>query len=470
MKKVYLLLVLAAFLFAGCGGSGVKVNTELIPVKNAEKWGYVDLTGKWVINPQFDYADYFVDGIAVIRNAEGKYGYINEKGEFVITPQYKYANPFSEGLAVVVSEGGAPKYIDTKGEIKFELATAQEAGSFHDGLAMVKDAEGKWGFVDKEGNMKINYQFDMVLDFTEGLAAVMKQKTKDSVTFEQEWGYINKEGEMVINLQYKSASMFFNGMAVVSSDLKTWGYINTKGEFVINPQYDYAQPFGKTLAAVKQGETWGFIDKEGKFVVNPQFDNTRGCIGKLFAIRSAEKWGYVDETGKIIINAQFDKASAFIGEMAIVKTNDKYGFIDATGKYLVNPQFEDVNDNGAHYANLGVYADVVPTDKITPPETVATEFLKLLGEKKWDEAKKLGTSTTATTLDFKKSNAEEEGDTTATAPKIENMKCTITGESAVCTYTEDGEAQEINLKKENNKWLVDLPKETGGENIDFNLN
>ena len=36
---------------------------------------------------------------------DGKYGYINEKGEVVIQPKYEFANQFYDGLASVKIEG-----------------------------------------------------------------------------------------------------------------------------------------------------------------------------------------------------------------------------------------------------------------------------------------------------------------------------------------------------------------------------
>ena len=62
-------------------------------------------TGTIVINPQFDYAESFSDGLAVVRMGDdyrtGKYGFIDKTGAFVINPQFDVAWKFSEGLARV---------------------------------------------------------------------------------------------------------------------------------------------------------------------------------------------------------------------------------------------------------------------------------------------------------------------------------------------------------------------------------
>jgi len=53
------------------------------------KWGYIDKTGKFAVNPQFDWALGFSDGLAAVRIgdvATTKWGYINKTGRFVWGP------------------------------------------------------------------------------------------------------------------------------------------------------------------------------------------------------------------------------------------------------------------------------------------------------------------------------------------------------------------------------------------------
>jgi hypothetical protein len=67
-------------------------------------------TGTFVINPQFDGAFSFSEGLAVVRigdDATGKYGFIDKTGSFVINSQFNGAESFSEGLARVRIGGNA---------------------------------------------------------------------------------------------------------------------------------------------------------------------------------------------------------------------------------------------------------------------------------------------------------------------------------------------------------------------------
>jgi len=128
--------------------------------EKTRKCGYVDTTGKIVIEPQF--ADYgcksFSEGLASI-SVDGKYGYIEKTGKMIIQPQFNLAFDFSEGLAAV----------------------------------KIGDWEtGKYGYIDKTGNIIINPQFDLALEFTEGLAKVRVGDYKTG-----KYGYIDKTGKYV---------------------------------------------------------------------------------------------------------------------------------------------------------------------------------------------------------------------------------------------------------------------------------
>jgi hypothetical protein len=106
------------------------------------------------------------------------------------------------------------------------------------------------------------------------------------------------------------------------------------------------------------------------------------------------------------------------------------------------------------------------------PEQVASKFLNLLEEQKFDEAKKFGTDQTVQILDMYKSlsamstgMAEEE----TTPAEIKDLECIIEGEKAICSYTIDGEFDQLPLILKDGKWLVDLKKESPFDDMDFEM-
>ena len=54
-------------------------------MKIGENWGYIDKTGEMVVNPQFDSAEKFCQGLAEVTIGS-KTGYINKAGKYVWNP------------------------------------------------------------------------------------------------------------------------------------------------------------------------------------------------------------------------------------------------------------------------------------------------------------------------------------------------------------------------------------------------
>src|SRR6266850_7848906 len=108
MKKSGLTVLVLTVLWA----AGLHAAT-LFPVVVADRWGYVDKGGKVVINPQFERAGPFAEGLAEVRL--GRWGYVDGSGKLVINPQFDRAAGFREGLAAV-EFGGRYGYIDSTGK------------------------------------------------------------------------------------------------------------------------------------------------------------------------------------------------------------------------------------------------------------------------------------------------------------------------------------------------------------------
>jgi hypothetical protein len=203
------------------GSSAADSTPILLPVKVSGKWGYVNGTGQLVINPQFDYAEEFHEGRALVCLGKpcdfwdtystspttpnnSLWGFIDASGKVVVTPQYPAASAFNEGLAVVCTGdcGSNPTkphsrgYIDRDGKLVIPMQFGA-ASNFSEGLAQVcvgtcewaQDSgyNGKWGFIDHSGRFVINPQYDNVLDFKDGFAKVFVGKGTDAKS-----GYIDK--------------------------------------------------------------------------------------------------------------------------------------------------------------------------------------------------------------------------------------------------------------------------------------
>jgi hypothetical protein len=207
-------------------------------------FGFVDKSGKYVIDAKFDDAFCFSEGTAAVRigDAErGQWGFIDSTGKFVIDRHWGSAYVFKDGMATVATAGGLAKkwgVIDRTGQVMIALEFAEPL-SFHDGLALEPSTTHKW-LTDQQGRTKVQS--------------------------ETNYSFVDRNGTRSIGLQWRSAFAFSQGLAaVMAGDSVTgrWGYIDPKGRYAIAPQYRDARPFSEGMAAVLIGDEkaaqWGYI-------------------------------------------------------------------------------------------------------------------------------------------------------------------------------------------------------------------
>jgi hypothetical protein len=252
----------------------------------------IDEDGNIVDPPTLDRL-WLQEGLAQFKDKKGKYGYKNQQGKIVIQPKFDEASGFSEGLAPV-SVGGKWGFIDKNGEFVLP-PTFKAAYRFSDGYARVEDLNAVDHFVDHSFNFKFE-KGELAIAFpTEGLMA-----TKVG----EKYGYVRADGTWAIEPNFENAQEFSSGLAAASTDGKLLGYIDKSGHFIIPEQFELAMGFSNGLAVVEQHGQRSVIDQEGKIVIGPtdftwisDFDEN-GVAG---ATRESGKGsGYINRTGQII--------------------------------------------------------------------------------------------------------------------------------------------------------------------------
>ncbi len=308
------------------------------PANQSSDWRGCGVGGKCraflVRSREFDAVDNFSEGLAGVSK-HGKWGFINVKGEWVIEPQFEDARPFSEGFAEVETNGYF-KWINTEGE--FVEPPLTDRYGFSEGLVKSKK-DDKWGYKNTEGEWVVEPQFEDARAFSEGFAAVKKHG---------KWGFIGREAFRllrnenfefdpshrayhIIPPEFDDVQSFSEGFAAVKKDDK-WGYINIRGEWIIRPQLDgrkFPYPFreGLVLATIGQ-DKWGFMNRREEWVIEPIFDRSK----------------------------------SFNQGMAAVEKHGKWGFMNIRGEWIIRPQFEDIYSFGAPYVYEGVVFVRYPKD------------------------------------------------------------------------------------------------------------
>jgi hypothetical protein len=161
------------------------------PAKIAEEeYVYINKSGKPVFGKKFQWASYFNDGIAYVKE-KGKYGFINSTGAFIIPPSFDNISPISDG-----------------------------AGDYKIVLYQVTQGD-KCGFYTAAGKPVGSLQYDTLFEEGYPVSYILSQGLI-AVRQNGKWGYINTSGKMVIPAIYEYAYPYSEDKAEVGVDGKSF--------------------------------------------------------------------------------------------------------------------------------------------------------------------------------------------------------------------------------------------------------
>ncbi len=340
-------------------------------------YGFIDLNGKFVIEPKYQFAYSFEQGTAStqikdmyfwidktgkeIRRSKsgdiveqtyvwqenGKYGY--RKGETeIIKPQYDCAeNP--EGEIARINKGAS-------------TFTSEE-------FPMENFKGGKWGLIDLNGKAKTDIKYAMIKPFEnnktwfneggEGLVTnyfydhETEGETKEYACEGGKWGLMDRNGRELIKARFDA---FQSNSKVLDKYLikenGKWGMVNLEADYLLEPEYD-SLAFSKNRIKFWLGKNVGLMDIEGKILLQARFEallpNTND-LGEwiategLILMKQNGKYGFVAENDSIRIEAEYEEAEVFAEGFAKVKKNEKYGFVDQQGTLVIPCRYNWVDN------------------------------------------------------------------------------------------------------------------------------
>ncbi len=222
----------------------------------------------------------FSEGLSpYLDRKAGMYGYINTKGGVAIDPVFENAEAFRDGLALVQkkTETGGIKwgFIDKTGKTVIDFAYTHKPSSFSEGLCMIENKEYKKGYINKEGNIILPVKYNYASDFQKGYAFV----TEEGLGY---YYVMDKEGKKIAELPemrtFKLISPFADGVAVYDEGRAfSFGTITPEGIVRIPHKVEgqanikVLQPFHsqRAVAEAQIGSTYyrGFVDYTGNFVL-----------------------------------------------------------------------------------------------------------------------------------------------------------------------------------------------------------
>jgi hypothetical protein len=238
----------------------------------------------------------------------------------------------------------------------------------------------KHGYVDEHGEIVIPLQYDIAMEFAEGVAPVFRpgEETVEIIdmdgrvqgrcpnvetysTFSQgrldfnvvdemdSNGFLDVKGKVVIPPTFGEVSSFEDGLATARVKLKT-GVIDLAGDWVIKPQFDDLWTFktGEEITAFEQKGKWGLVNRGGEILIPPKYDYAMGtCEGitpVYEATEDASRYGFVNAKGEWTVPPTFQKCGTTFNEGTLpVEFDGQWGVVDVNGEWVIPAKYTCTN-------------------------------------------------------------------------------------------------------------------------------
>lgn len=201
-------------------------NGRAIVVVN-EKWGILDRAGRWVVEPMFDGISSFVPGSNTtcvhIREDEpfGYFRLIDRDGKFVSDKRFNWLGGVAEGRVPFRKKISKDVLLfGVADELGNELVPPTYTECDHcysEGCLGVEVGEVSWGIIDKAGRWVIRPKYSYLGRCHDGLLVAYKggEWSSSRTLIEGKFGFVNSNDETKINFQFDEVLPFERGIASV---------------------------------------------------------------------------------------------------------------------------------------------------------------------------------------------------------------------------------------------------------------
>ena len=338
----------------------------LIPLTLHSKTGFADTSGNILINPEYDEAGEFLEGLCVAQKGDSVM-YINKENKIFLNRVFEEAFPFHHGVAPVKLKGkwffmnrmGEPvsdtldeinalsddSYICRKNNLYGSLNVFTEPeipfqyeklGDFINKAAYYQ-RKNMFGFITKSGYAH-EAEFDWISDFNKAGQAVFRKGAF--------FGIVKDNGEQLLPAAYdRILAAPGNIYLLIKNNL--YGFYSAEGCYLSEMRYQYIpsdKPDDYTngkLLKLNYKDKLTLCDLNGKPITEPgQYQEIHMNKDNLIRVFKNNKYGYVNHKGQLVIPLKFSEASDFTDSTAIVKTRKNYSLINQSGKELFASDYE----------------------------------------------------------------------------------------------------------------------------------
>ena len=264
-------------------------------------WGLCDLSGKKLTGFKYKKILPFSEGLAAVQikksdASKSTYGYIDKTGKLVIEHQFKNASDFNEGKAIVSLSRRDYFFINTQGEKAFDI-TFQKATPFSEGKAIIWLDDETSKFINDQGEDVLVGDFIPVMNFKHGRAVVHAQTyNKLSKRVHAGLHAIDSLGNLVPTIDMHFHTEFHHGVSFAKRNGK-FGLVDINGVPLSSFKYDGFGKWHNGLCHVYVNRIKGIANLDGNMIAAPKFHYIRYLGNGLFRMERADEIGYISNDG-----------------------------------------------------------------------------------------------------------------------------------------------------------------------------
>ena len=309
---------------------------KLYPFIENNLYGYMDAEGKIAIAAQYEEANAFVEGLAIVAFKE-RYGLINKKNEIIVPFDYLDISPSSSGYIAEDSSG----YYILNFQGKKQQSNAQQWEELQQTLT--------------------------ALDWQEQITPTTSVSLYEKVTQNGKFG-LKKAGKTILPIKYDE--LFFKGENdyILARNGKALLYFDPTGKKIeINGLEWFAAAselamFSQDGVAVFcKGNKFGLLDKKGKVILKNSYDAVQAPFEGLYPFQQTGKWGVLGSDAQLKIPFNYSRITVLVPNGFLLENENGLGLMNKEANWLLEPAFKTIkrfendfflveNENG-----LGLY-------------------------------------------------------------------------------------------------------------------
>lgn len=295
-----------------------------------EKYVYYNKEGVLLFDGKdFDYAEEFVDGFAIVSLDE-KYGVIDTSGNFVLSLVYKNIISGKNNKYKAMNDDnhyGLISLTERDTIIPFKYAYIGEAGE--DKYSVF--AKSKYGFRRGDGSVIVESAFNRF----EGDTVKVAYKNGYSVTeFRNKYGLVDSLGQKVFPNIFDAVGEAID-FPIPASKRGKWGYVTSQVTLWCPYMYDEAGAFKDGLAIVSKDGKYGVIDMDKKNVIEFKYDFLLDYDEDYLIAKEGEFYGLIDKKGTEILPFFYSKIEKYKGDIIRLYLSGEYHYFDLTDKNFI---------------------------------------------------------------------------------------------------------------------------------------